>query len=798
MRELRRQLWGYWIRWNQERHLLTQAEVADRIDEPDTHKIGRWARGEHIPGVRSRAALVALWGLPPWEPEAGLDSLPEFAAWIAEHAAHEARDHLLAVLKPPGFAAQEETAMAQPAVGGGALIPRQLPGGTAHFIGRTDELARLSAVLETISDDRPSMLLIVAIDGMGGIGKTELAIHWAHRVREHFPDGDLYVSLGGEDLNRPAVEPADALAEMLLALQVPRDRLPLELSGKVGLFRSLLAGKRLLIVLDNAASAAQVRPLLPGGGTCMVLVTSRNRLSALAVREGVHRVTLDLLSPEEALVLLRRVAGAGRVDAEPACAQAIARHCAHLPLALRIAADWMALYPRRPLSLLAEELADSSRRLGALTVWDGRPPQLQVQKVFSWSYLALSEGAKRAFRLLGLSTGPDISLPAAAALVNSDAATTEQWLAELSSVHLLEPTEPERYRMHDLLRAYARECVQAEETAAARAQAVTRMLHWYLHSADAAGFTLLPRRPRYPVGSAVTDHPPRGFLDAKEAFAWFEAEHENLIAAIHQAEEGRLWRIACDLAAVLWDHLIFQNRHWRHLILIEDIGLNAARQLGDEAGEAWMVGLRGVRLMDFNDDDQETAGACFDRLREFSQAAGPWPIACGHRLTLGEFGKRWMLGIALWGWGEIHCRRGQFVEALSHYEQGLVVLRSIGDKWMLGKILVGLARLQLNRGEDQGVREHLSEALALSRETGSRDGMVFSLQTLGNLYHRLGQRHVAIDCYAQAIGVCRDRKDTLYQANLLHKLGELYEEAGNPDSASQYRQQAALLFNTLG
>ncbi len=441
--------------------------MAERLSELDTHKVGRWERGEQMPGIRPRAALATLWGTPPWEPEADLATLPEFAAWITQNATTDARELLLAALgrQAPAREAPDENTPPLPAApeampGTQAFVPRQLPNGTAHFIGRTAELSRLSALLDRMVDDRPATLLIALIDGTAGIGKTELAIHWAHRVRARFPDGDLYVNLGGNDINSPAVDPDDALSTLLQALQVPAELIPLELSAKVGLYRSLLAGKRLLILLDGAISAEQVRPLLPGGGACMALVTSRNRLPGLAVREGVHRVTLRLFSPEESLDLLRRTVDEHRVAAEPEASKAIARHCAHLPLALRIAADRMASQPYLPLEVHAEELANSSQRLETLRNWLHESALCHC--LWTPNYHAMSDQAKRAFLLLGLWAGPDISLLTAMAVLNSDAETTRHWLTEMMNVHLLEQTAVERYQMHDLLRLYAAKLAQDE------------------------------------------------------------------------------------------------------------------------------------------------------------------------------------------------------------------------------------------------------------------------------------------------------------------------------------------------
>jgi tetratricopeptide (TPR) repeat protein/transcriptional regulator with XRE-family HTH domain len=786
---LRRQLWAQWIRWNRGRHFWTQADLAERIREVDPQKTSRWERGEQMPGAKSRAALTGLWGHPPWDPEASEQVANEFAGWIAQSLEdNDLRHSLLSAL-----AAAPE----RPRAGAGGPRGRELPLGTAHFVGRAAELERLSAALAPQAGPRAPTFLITAIDGTAGAGKTELALHWAGGVRDRFPDGELYVDLRGHEAGAPAErDPAEVLSTLLQALNVPGGQIPLGLNQRIGLYRSLLASRRLLVILDNAASSEQVRPLLPGPGPCTVVVTSRNQLSGLATREGLHRVTLGLFTPGEALALLRRVVGAARIDAELDQAQALARHCAHLPLALRMLADRMVLQPHLSLAALADELSDATRRLDALTRWDQAP--LQVQTVFAWSYDALSGGARRAFRLLGLWTGPDIGLAAAAALLDSDSVTARQWLSELTSVHLLEESGDQRYHSHDLLRAYAAELARAHEPAASTALALGRVLTWYVHCGDAVGRTLLPRRPRYAIEPPPASGPPRWFASAALAIAWFEGERENFLAALHQASACGEWRLAWELAIVLWDRFAYQNRYWRHMVLVEDLGLAAARQLEDVPKLTWMLGLRGTRLLDFA-GCKDTAEDCFRQMSELCQAHtdGPWPTAIGVERLGDDFGRQWLWGTAGWGLGEIARRRGHLDAAQAHFAQGLKVLRAIGDQWMQVRILVGLAALRIGQGDSEEARDHLNEACRLSRETGSRVGVGFSLRALGDLYRGLGQWKTSIDYYMQTIAVCQEQKDTLNQAGILRLLGELHRKVGNPTLAAKLDRQADFLFDLL-
>jgi len=352
-----------------------------------------------------------------------------------------------------------------------SVIPRQLPPGTGDFTGRATELGQLTGLLRRPDATAP---MIVVISGEAGSGKTALAIRFAHEAAGRFPDGQLFVDLQGHAAGRP-VGAVEALRRFLRALGTTPDRVPADQEEAAALYRSLVAGKRMLVLLDNAGSAGQVRPLLPGAAGCLVAITSRSRLPGLLARSGGTPVTLGPLTEPEAMTLLRTLLGGTRVDAEPAAATAIAARCAFLPLAVRIAAERAAHRPRLPLAQLAAELAAEHDRLDALTA--GEDPGTTIRSVLSWSYHSLPPAAARLFRLLGLHPGPDISVPTAAALAGISTAEAARLLETLAGIHLLEETAPGRYHLHDLLRAYAAERATTGETPASHTAATQRDHH---------------------------------------------------------------------------------------------------------------------------------------------------------------------------------------------------------------------------------------------------------------------------------------------------------------------------------
>lgn len=419
-------------------------------------------------------------------------------------------------------------------------VPRQLPAAINHFTGRTSELATLDTLLSTGS--QPTATVVA---GMGGVGKTALAVQWGHRVRHRFPDGDLYVNLRGFHPSGVPMPPGEALWLLLSALGVPGGSIPPSIDERAGLYRTMLASRRMLLVLDNASDVEQLRPLLPGAPGCVVLVTSRNRLAGLVARDGAYRIMLDVLAPDEAELLLHKTIGPARTAAEPRATTELAECCDRHPLALRVAAERVST--AGGIAVIAAELADRGRRLSVLAAPDDE--ESTVRAVFGWSYDRLSPPAARLFRLLGLPDSPDIPLSAAAAFTGTTSQMLAGPVAELVAAHLLTETTG-RYGCHDLLRLYAAEQVHTLESDTERRAAVRGLAGWYLHSAYAAWAVLSPNQPLMRPGPVRLTEPPMTFDSPGTALTWLETERVNLVAVTRLCETYRLHRIGCQLLTV--------------------------------------------------------------------------------------------------------------------------------------------------------------------------------------------------------------------------------------------------------
>jgi DNA-binding SARP family transcriptional activator/transcriptional regulator with XRE-family HTH domain len=495
------------------------------------------------------------------------------------------------------------------------VVPRQLPVGPRNFTGRACELATLSSLLE-----REARLgrdvSIVAVTGMAGIGKTALAVYWAHQVAGQFPDGQLFVNLRGFSPSGAPVAATEAVHRLLAALGVPPARIPADPDGQAGLYRSLLVGRCMLIVLDNARGAEQVRPLLPGSPGCMVLVTSRNRLTGLAAAEGAHLLNLGVLTPYESRALLSASVGAERATAEPAAVSELIRLCACLPLALCDVAARAVARPGLPLAALAAGMRDTQGRLDGLETGE---PATSVRMVFSWSRARLREPASRMFRLLGIHPGPDIAVPAAASLAGMPRGQAYLALAELCDEHLLTEYAPGRYSLHELLRAYAAERARTSDSDAERRTAVHRVLDYYLHAATAAsGFV-------YPYGSRrITDQPQPGVVLEElsgpgQAAEWVANERHALFAAISQAAEGGYSPHAWELPwAAGW--LFRDEECWRSLAAAQESALAFADRLGDLAGQ--VMAHQHLGLLSFLLGDATQAGHHLDEAVDLASELG--------------------------------------------------------------------------------------------------------------------------------------------------------------------------------
>jgi DNA-binding SARP family transcriptional activator/tetratricopeptide (TPR) repeat protein len=651
--------------------------------------------------------------------------------------------------------------------------PAQLPADVAGFTGRAAELDQLDATLATV-EAPPGQLSITTIEGTAGVGKTALAIHWGHRVAGRFPDGQLYLNLRGFDASGTPVAPGEAIRDILEALQVPPQRVPTSLDAQVGQYRSLLAGHRILVVLDNARDAGQVRPLLPGAPGCMAIVTSRNRLASLIAAEGARPLNLDLLTPQEARELLARRLGHDRVAAEPDAVEEIVVRCARLPLALAIVAARAAVHPRSPLRTLAQELPEAG---GDLDAWGDPGMATDLRAVFSWSHHALSNAAAELFALLGIHPGPDLTAPAAASLAGTTVPAARRCLSELARVHLITEHIPGRYTLHDLLRAYATETA-ATLPGPHRRAGLLRLLDYYLHTSVNAALLLSPYRTRITPPTAETTLTPDPVSDDVQAMRWFGAEHHVLRAAVaaaaHAGFATHSWQLAWALAAF---HSI--RGLWREELDVQRIALRAARRLADQAGQAQahrFLGFAHVRVGS-HDEAHPHLREALDLFR-----------ALGDHIAQAEI--RTSLGM-------MSAQRADHREAIDHFERALDGYRGAGHRMGEAFSLNNLAFAYGLMGEYQRSLGYCQESLALHEEVGNRRVQAATWDTLGYSHHHLGDHHQAVSCYQRALQLYREAGDPPNQAEVLTHLGETYDALGKPDAARDAWQQALEVWEDL-
>jgi DNA-binding SARP family transcriptional activator len=664
--------------------------------------------------------------------------------------------------------------------GGGPAAPRQLPADVPGFAGRAAQLRQLDAALAETEGDRPGAVVISAIAGTAGIGKTALAVHWAHRVADRFPDGQLYLNLRGFDPGGAPMPATEAVRGLLHALGVPADRVPSQPDAQAGLFRSLLAGRRMLVLLDNARDAEQVRPLLPGSPGCLALVTSRNQLTSLVATAGAHPLTLDLLPAAEARDLLARRLGAARVAAEPAAADAVITACARLPLALAIAAA-RARETGAPLAEIAAELDASRHDAGSrLDALDAGDPVSQVRAVFSWSYTALAGSAARVFRLLGLHPGPDLSVPAAASLAGEPLGPTQRALADLSRANLLTEHVRGRYTFHDLLRAYAADLAHEHDDDDARRAALTRLLDHYAHTAVAADRLMTPRRDPIPLplDPCAAGARPEPLADVQRATTWLTAEHQVLFAALRLAAEdgfdARSWQLAWSLNTFL-----DQRGHWLDMADAWRTALRAAERLGHPAATAhahrWLAGA--AMLLDHRVDALANYRRALDIYGQLGDLVGQSDV---HRHL-----------------GLLRERQGQLGPALDHVQRALVLSRAAGSRRGEALALNGVGWCHTLLDDHAHALVCCGWALTLLQELGERPGQAATWDSLGYAHHHLGQYVRAADCYRESLALLRDMGDRHAEATVLTHLGETHRAAGDASAAGQVWRDALGILNDL-
>jgi tetratricopeptide (TPR) repeat protein/transcriptional regulator with XRE-family HTH domain len=682
---------------------------------------------------------------------------------------------------PAGWSASARAAVPLPAPPAGPagsarvqpVVPRQLPPAVAYFTGRESALAALSEMLDQAGQVPPGAAVISAVDGMAGVGKTTLAVLWAHQVAPRFGDGQLYVNLRGFDHADGPAAPAGAIRGFLDALGAAPEQIPPSLDAQAALYRSLLAGRRMLVVLDNARDEQQVRPLLPASPGCLVLVTSRRQLAGLAAADGARLLTLDLPGHGEARQMLTLRLGAGRAAAEPHAVDQIASRCARLPLALAVAAA--RARPRSSLTALAAELDDLAGRLDALDAGD---PAASVRVVFSWSYRQLSPEAGRMFRFLGLHPGPDLTAPAAASLTATARPAALRALRELTATNLLTEHPPGRYACHDLLHAYAAELARAVDDGPAREAATHRMIDHYLHTAHAGAVLLKPWREPVALAPKRPGVTPEQLRDPQAAMAWFEAEHRVLIGATALAVKAGLDACAAQLPSVMADYLE-RRGHWRESAAIQRTALAAATRLGDTAARA-MAGRELGRACAWLADYDQARAHLTDSLKLYRELGEVGGQARAHQSLA------WLAG-----------REGRIRDSIEHAEQSLDMFRISGNLAGQAAALNALGYSLALLGEPERARPFCRQALALNRELGDRRGEAHAWDSLGYAEHRLGHHRAAASCYQSALSLFRELRDRFNEAEILAHLGDTCQAAENIPDARDAWQQALRILDDL-
>jgi DNA-binding SARP family transcriptional activator len=645
-------------------------------------------------------------------------------------------------------------------------VPHQLPAPPRLFNGRARELTQLTNALNTAAD-RGRTMVISAIGGAGGIGKTWLALRWAHQNAERFPDGQLYVNLRGFDPSSEPMPPPVAIRGFLDALEVDPSAIPVDADAQAALYRSLVASKRMLVVLDNARDSAHVTQLLPGSPACAVLVTSRHQLTGLATTHGATPLDLDVLPEADSRELLNQHLGNDRVCAEPQAVAELLKWCGGFPLALGIVTARAATHPSFPLAVLAEDLREASARLDAL---DTGELTASLRAVFSWSYHALDAETAGVFGLLGLAPGPDISLPAAASLAALPPTRVRALLRSLEVANLLQQHIPGRYRMHDLVRIYAAEQAQHDQPIDTHTAALRRVGDFYLHTAHTGERLLYPQRQPIELGKPAKGCISHPLDDENTALAWFDAEYPCVLATHHLAVKhgwhSTVWQLAWAL-----DSFHSRRAQLHNNVAVWRAGLAAAKQLGEPvlAVAHRCLGHACAR-----------AGKHTEALDHLRQALALTEQAGD---TLGQAFTHFNLALA---W-EHH---GDDQQALAHATHALHLYQSLDNPVSQADALNAVGWYYARLGHYQQGRANCERALALYRRHDDRGGEANTLDSLGYIAHHTGHHTQAIGHYLHVLTLLRDHCDTYQEANALANLGEAYHSLGQHVNAHNAWQHA--------
>jgi DNA-binding SARP family transcriptional activator/tetratricopeptide (TPR) repeat protein len=750
------------------REALSAEHLAARLDYHDV-QLRRGKHTELIPGLltlatahpwHERLAAQVMLALYRGGRQAGaLSFYDELRVRLADELGVDPSTplrelHQRILTSDPALAAATPAAAATP-------VPRQLPAVPHAFAGRARELSELDR-----TDARARVSLLA---GVGGVGKTWLALRWAHDNGERFPDGQLYVNLRGFGPRDEPMAPETALRGFLAGLGVPAASVPATLDELGALFRSLVADKRVLVVLDNARDSAQVLPLLPGGAGCSVVVTSRNRLSGVMSAAGALPVALDVLSTVDAQRLLAAHVGADRVAAEPGVVDELVELCAGLPLALGIVAARANTQPGFPLSAFAEELRSAATRLDVLDQDD----TTSLRYVLSWSHRALSPAVATLFAQLGAVPGPDFGEAAAASAAALSRQAVRPLLRELASAHLVTEYQPRRYRMHDLVRLYATELAAEHGPGPLK-----RVLDHYLRTAYTAALLLKPHRQPIEVPEFDEHAVLESLLTAADAMAWFVRESAVLLAAVSAADDAgfptHVWQL-------VWAMTDFFERHgqWRDYIETAHVALSAAVRLRDTAAQA--RARRTLSRAHLRLGEYDTARAHQERAVALYAEDGDL-LAIGHmRISIGQ----------------VYLLQGDNERALENALQGLSVFREIGHRSGEATALnaVGWCEAQLGRLAE--AEEHCRASLVLHQEVADRHGQAGAWDSLGYVLLRAGRHEEAVPCFEESLSLARELRDRASEGEALGHLGDAYAAMGDHERAAAHRRRALSVLEEL-
>ncbi len=654
--------------------------------------------------------------------------------------------------------------------GSAAAAAQSLPRDIGSFTGREPELARLLGTLASVTDDGGPPRICV-IDGMAGIGKTTLAVHTAHRLTGSFPDGQFFLPLHAHTPGQRPVSPADALASLLLTAGVAVQQIPPGLEARAGRWRSHIAGKKILLLLDDAAGHEQVRPLLPGTSGSLVLVTSRRRLTAL---EDSAVISLGTLTPAEAVALLAQLAGRSDLGSEAGPAGDIARLCGYLPLAIGMLARQLQHHPARTSAELAASLAAARDRLAVM-----RAENLSVAAAFDLSYTDLSEAQQRLFRRLGLTPGADIDAYAVAALDDTSLESARGQLDQLYDHHLITEPAPGRYLLHDLLREYARALAATDDTEDSHI-AAGRLVNYYAHVAAAASrhiATWTTAGGRLPPTSPPASAPQ--LATSSEAAAWLESERPNLHAAVNYAATSKMPLHAITIATAMGGFLRARG-HWDQAAEQYQTALIAAREAGDLPGQAGAL---------------DELGLLHQLTSDYPAATATLAEAIGLFRDLGDLPGQ---AYALNHLGLVQVDMADYPAAVASHRQALELARDAGDQLAEAVSLIDLGMVQQMTGDYRAATASYEQALPLARSAGSAFDEADALCELGAVQRLTGDYPAAIRCEHQALDLFRHLGDRLGQAWALDELGRVYQLTGDYPAATTCLAEAIELFRDLG